>query len=380
MKWTKLELDFLKKNYPYLDDFTLSKELNRSIFAIRAKANRGMGLKKYKECLMCSKDITSLLNALRCKPCSEIRSKDMKFKLYLREAVKNGSKPKNLWTEADYEYLRENYSFIEDEILAKKLKRSIGAIKTKANKFLNLKKNKKCVECNLNLTGRSPTILRCDTCAIGSKKQYKKKWAEINKEGVKKRYSRWVMNNHARKKEMNKLWRIKNRARKLETDKLNYQRVRRLENERRQLLKLPVIGKGYSRELELLKYVRELFLGETILYRDREALDGYELDIFLPNLKIAFEYQGIQHFEFVKFFHGDLTGLKKQFARDIETKKRCKEKGIKLIEIFYYESLSEQLILTKLIEFGIVMCTMQPNLKYVITNHNLGGNKDEQAN
>ena len=57
-----------------------------------------------------------------------------------------------------------------------------------------------------------------------------------------------------------------------------------------------------------------------------------ELDIWVPELSIAFEYQGFQHFESVSFWGGDVA-FEKLRARDQEKKATCEEKGIHLIEI-----------------------------------------------
>lgn len=58
------------------------------------------------------------------------------------------------------------------------------------------------------------------------------------------------------------------------------------------------------------------------------------LDFYMPNHNIAFEFQGRQHGEFVKHFHGDASGLKKQLERDARKKAWCELNNIRLIEVF----------------------------------------------
>lgn len=45
-------------------------------------------------------------------------------------------------------------------------------------------------------------------------------------------------------------------------------------------------------------------------------LQGLELDGYNDELKIAFEYDGKQHYKFVKRFHGTIEGLRMQQKRD----------------------------------------------------------------
>jgi len=61
-----------------------------------------------------------------------------------------------------------------------------------------------------------------------------------------------------------------------------------------------------------------------------------ELDIFDPETNIAIEYNGIQHYEYVKHWHkNDPEKYKKQLERDIIKRKLCYENGIILIIVKY---------------------------------------------
>jgi hypothetical protein len=58
-----------------------------------------------------------------------------------------------------------------------------------------------------------------------------------------------------------------------------------------------------------------------------------ELDIYNPELSLAFEYQGRQHYSFTPFFHSSYNDFVKQQERDVFKRQRCEELGITLIEI-----------------------------------------------
>lgn len=57
------------------------------------------------------------------------------------------------------------------------------------------------------------------------------------------------------------------------------------------------------------------------------------LDFFMPHHKLAFEYQGIQHDQFVKLFHGDRKGFERAQARDTRKREWCILNEITLIEV-----------------------------------------------
>lgn len=66
-------------------------------------------------------------------------------------------------------------------------------------------------------------------------------------------------------------------------------------------------------------------------------------DFYLPQLKIAIEYQGRQHFEKVEIFGGE-EGLILTKERDEYKKKLCKENDIQLVYFLphKYEKYMEQ--------------------------------------
>lgn len=60
-----------------------------------------------------------------------------------------------------------------------------------------------------------------------------------------------------------------------------------------------------------------------------------ELDMYNEELKLAVEYNGIQHYKYTSKFHKSEIEFIKQQQRDKVKKKLCKQHGIKLIIVPY---------------------------------------------
>lgn len=78
-----------------------------------------------------------------------------------------------------------------------------------------------------------------------------------------------------------------------------------------------------------------------------------ELDFYLPELKIAIEVNGNQHYTFTPFFHGDYAGFEKQRDHDEIKQITCTKRGIELIEI------SSEFELKTTVEYIRNKCGMQ---------------------
>ena len=63
--------------------------------------------------------------------------------------------------------------------------------------------------------------------------------------------------------------------------------------------------------------------------------NNLELDIYCEELKLAIEYNGIQHYKFIKFFHKDELNFQKRLADDKLKALLCIKKGIDLIVVPY---------------------------------------------
>ena len=95
-------------------------------------------------------------------------------------------------------------------------------------------------------------------------------------------------------------------------------------------------------EYELYTYITTLY-NNYIVYHDRNKLNGKELDIYLPDLKLAFEFDGTYWHADPRFYKSDdFIEKKKMFAKAIwEYDKQkdllCEQNNIRLYRITEYD-------------------------------------------
>ena len=76
-------------------------------------------------------------------------------------------------------------------------------------------------------------------------------------------------------------------------------------------------------EIELCQYIKSIYPGE-VQENPRDIIGKKELDVYLPELNLAFEYNGDYHHKLKE---------EKYPGYHVQMKKDCEKKGIKLIEI-----------------------------------------------
>jgi hypothetical protein len=109
--------------------------------------------------------------------------------------------------------------------------------------------------------------------------------------------------------------------------------LRKSENELRTELGLPAIGEGWINETELYHKIKIAYPELIVQHHGRPKWLGLQhFDIYFPELNIAVEYQGIQHFEEVEIFGGK-EGLKKTQFNDQIKREKCIKNACTLIEI-----------------------------------------------
>jgi hypothetical protein len=71
------------------------------------------------------------------------------------------------------------------------------------------------------------------------------------------------------------------------------------------------------------------------------GLHNLELDCYSDKLRLAVEYNGIQHYKYVPFFHKNKEAFLNQKYRDYMKRQLCKENRITLIEVPYDVKISD---------------------------------------
>ena len=61
-----------------------------------------------------------------------------------------------------------------------------------------------------------------------------------------------------------------------------------------------------------------------------------EIDGYNDELKLGFEYQGVQHYKHTPYFHKDIQDFNKQVYRDNLKKEMLEKNGIKVVYVPYY--------------------------------------------
>lgn len=93
-------------------------------------------------------------------------------------------------------------------------------------------------------------------------------------------------------------------------------------------------------EFEVLEFIKTIYNG-NIIHGDREILKPKELDIYLPDLNLAIEINGL-------YFHSQNSGGKDKWYH-LQKTEQCLEKGIRLIHIFDSEWTIKRQILQNLL-------------------------------
>lgn len=115
-------------------------------------------------------------------------------------------------------------------------------------------------------------------------------------------------------------------------------------------------GTGSQPEAELLEVISEMCKGEEleVTSRDREVLEGKELDIYILKLHIAIEFNG-------NFWHSDY--MKDKMYHQNKTLE-CRKKGIRLIHIFEYEWENERTRERLIQYFENILCASKKTTVY----------------
>jgi hypothetical protein len=117
--------------------------------------------------------------------------------------------------------------------------------------------------------------------------------------------------------------------------------VRNAEDLARQEMGIPKIGEGWTTETALFHRICQEFPETEIIHHGHPKwLHGQHFDIWLPEWRIAVEYNGIQHYKPIDFF-GGMEGYQKNIERDRRKQDLSKRHRTKLIIVNDDDNIEE---------------------------------------
>lgn len=123
------------------------------------------------------------------------------------------------------------------------------------------------------------------------------------------------------------------------------------ENAFRRDRSIPEIGRGWASEVALLDLVRKFW--PSAVHQWRPAFLGLQsVDIHIPEINLAIEYHGQQHYEPVALFGGE-EGFKSTQARDERKKTLLATQSVRLLEWPYTAPIVEEELRIRLSELGL---------------------------
>lgn len=113
--------------------------------------------------------------------------------------------------------------------------------------------------------------------------------------------------------------------------------------------------KGFHKtEIKLTKILEQFYGKSNIItsYHPIWAISDkgvlFEYDIYIKSINILIEYNGIEHYKFVKFFHNNRRKFEKRKKFDARKTRLAKENGFQLIVFKYDEPMFEDYIINKI--------------------------------
>lgn len=109
--------------------------------------------------------------------------------------------------------------------------------------------------------------------------------------------------------------------------------MRDAENTIREEHGIPRVGEGWVAETQLYYHIKRAFPEVDVVQHGRPVWLGRQhLDVFLPELRIGIEYQGVQHDRPIAYFGGQAAFEANQ-KRDRIKKAKCARHGVKVIYV-----------------------------------------------
>ena len=133
-------------------------------------------------------------------------------------------------------------------------------------------------------------------------------------------------------------------------DKAIFLLARQAENTVRKSMGIQPVGESWVSETELIYRVKNILPDVDVVHHGRPKWLGRQhFDIWLPELNVAIEYHGIQHFKSVDFFGGN-EALQANQERDQRKRELCHKNGVYLIEVAYDQDIDDMTLKSKILK------------------------------
>ncbi len=116
--------------------------------------------------------------------------------------------------------------------------------------------------------------------------------------------------------------------------------TRAAENIVRKKLGLKNVGDSLVNETLLANLTKKIF-PDTIRQFSPKWIGKFQIDLFIPSLNIAVEYNGVQHYKPIERFGGEEKFIQQQ-KRDEFIREKCKEFNVTLLEWHYNDKINEK--------------------------------------
>ncbi len=126
---------------------------------------------------------------------------------------------------------------------------------------------------------------------------------------------------------------------------------RKLKEFEHELIMKKKLPSKWKSELDLFRLIKRNFESAIIHYYP-DWLSPQHLDVYVPEINCAFEYQGLQHFKEIEYFGGSEGFIRRQ-ELDKRKKELCRLNGTHLIEWNYDEPVTKMILKKKLKRIGI---------------------------
>jgi len=122
----------------------------------------------------------------------------------------------------------------------------------------------------------------------------------------------------------------------------------RLEQDYMNLIASGTVRTGFVAQAKMFELIKKRYK-EAIPEHSPNFLEKQRYDVFIPELNVAFEYQGIQHYKAVEYFGGK-KGLAETKKRDERKRELSYENNVRIIYWEYFEPVNDVVLDIKLSE------------------------------